>query len=329
MQTKYGFTKMTLAEFDTWIQQQRIARTLLNVQQHHTWNPNYSHFNGSNHFERQLAMKNHHVGNNGWADIGQHFTIFPDGMILTGRPLEKIPACIYGNNSHSICMEHFGNFDIGGDNMTDSQRQTIVQMTAMLLKKFNLPVNTNSILYHHWFDLSSGVRNNGTRNNKSCPGTNFFGGNKVENAIAGFLPLVQQALGNRPVQAPVANINKYVIVTASRLNIRQQPTGSAPLATDRDAAQMGAVLRINGESNGWLKISNSQAHWVYGKYTTEVLRATVNANVLRVRSGPGVGYSIIGTLPKSEEVFLVDIKNGWCKIGMEEKWVSKDFLQAI
>jgi len=329
MQTKYGFTKMTIAEFDTWIQQQRIARTIFNVQQHHTWNPNYSHFNGSNHFERQLAMKNHHVGNNGWSDIGQHFTVFPDGTILTGRPLERIPACIYGNNSQSVCLEHFGNFDTGGDTMTLEQSQTIVQMTAMLLKKFNLPVNTFSILYHHWFDLSTGVRNNGTRNNKSCPGSNFFGGNKVEDASNSFLPLVRQAMVNTPVTAPVANIKKYVIVTASRLNIRRLPIGRATLAADRDSVQMGAVLRIYAESNGWLKISNSQQHWVYGKYTQEVLRATINANILMVRSGPGIDYSIIGTLPKSEEVFLTDIKNGWCKIGLEEKWVSKTFLQGI
>lgn len=32
LQSKYGFTKMTLAEFDTWIQQQPIARTVFNVQ---------------------------------------------------------------------------------------------------------------------------------------------------------------------------------------------------------------------------------------------------------------------------------------------------------
>src|SRR5690554_7516062 len=28
--------------------------------------------------ERQKAMKDHHINANGWADIGQHFTIFPD-----------------------------------------------------------------------------------------------------------------------------------------------------------------------------------------------------------------------------------------------------------
>jgi len=326
MQTKYGFTKMTIAEFEVWIQQQRIARTILNVQQHHTWNPNYSHFSGTNHFERQLAMKNHHVGNNGWADIGQHFTVFPDGTILTGRPLEKIPACIYGNNSHSVCIEHFGNFDTGGDTMCSAQRQTIIKMTASLLTKFNLPANPFGIIYHHWFDLSTGERNNGTRNNKSCPGSNFFGGNKVSDAITHFFPLVKQEMGGMPTSPPSPSINKYVMITASRLNIRTLPTGTASLASDRDPAQRGTILRIYGEDNGWLKISNSQQHWVYGKFTQQVMRATINANVLRVRSGPNTSFSTVGTLPKSEEVFVVAETNGWCKIGLEEKWVSKTFL---
>ena len=33
---------------------------------------------------------------NQWADIGQHFAIFPDGEIVTGRSMETSPACIRG-----------------------------------------------------------------------------------------------------------------------------------------------------------------------------------------------------------------------------------------
>jgi hypothetical protein len=44
MESKYGFVKMTIAEFGSWILSQRIARTILTVQQHHTWSPNYTHF---------------------------------------------------------------------------------------------------------------------------------------------------------------------------------------------------------------------------------------------------------------------------------------------
>ncbi|MFN3639697.1 MAG: hypothetical protein ACK4UK_02160, partial [Flavobacterium sp.] len=82
METRFGFVKMTLQEFEIWLFQQRVGRTILKVQQHHTYIPSYIHFNGSNHFERQRAMKNHHVHHNGWRDIGQHFTTFPDGTIM-------------------------------------------------------------------------------------------------------------------------------------------------------------------------------------------------------------------------------------------------------
>ena len=326
METKNGFLKMTIAEFITWIQSQRIARTIITIQQHHTWSPDYSHFNGRNRFERQLAMKNHHVRNNGWSDIGQHFTSFPDGTIVTGRSLESTPACIFGANRDSICIEHLGNFDKDGDTMTNEHRQAIVQMTAALCDKFRLPVNTFSIIYHHWFELSSGKRNNGTGGNKSCPGTGFFGGNKVNDCIANFLPLVAQAIPVTHTITSPPGIEKYVVVTVNTLNVRTAARGSASKAPDREAAQLGAILRIYEEQNGWLKISNSQSHWVYGRYTTDVKRATVNANVLRVRSGPGTEYASVDNLMKSEEVFISKETNGWCKMSLEEKWLSKSFL---
>ncbi|WP_339701692.1 SH3 domain-containing protein [Algoriphagus aquimarinus] len=62
------------------------------------------------------------------------------------------------------------------------------------------------------------------------------------------------------------------------------------------------------------------------EYTTDVQRATVNANVLRVRSGPGTEYAIVDNLMKSEEIFISTIKGEWCKISLEEKWLSKNFL---
>lgn len=326
MESNYGFVKMTSAEFVSWIQSQRIARTILTVQQHHTWSPDYTHFNGNNHFERQLAMRNHHVRNNGWSDIGQHFTSFPDGTIVTGRSLEATPACIYGANRDSICIEHLGNFDIDGDTMTNEHRLAIIQMTAALCDKFRLPVSTFSIIYHHWFELSTGKRNNGTGGNKSCPGTNFFGGNKVADCTTNFLPLVQQQMQGTSIPSLPVGIDKYVAVTANSLNVRTAPKGSASKAPDREAAQLGAILRVYGESSGWLKISNSQSHWVYGKFTTDVQRASVNANVLRVRSGPGTEFSIVDNLMKSEEVFISTIKGDWAKFGLEEKWLSKSFL---
>ena len=193
MTKKFGLVKWSIGEFEEWLNSFHLARTVFVIQQHHTFSPSYAHFNGSNHFELQQGMKNYHVSHNGWSDIGQHFSTFPDGTILSGRSLEQSPVCIKGQNTNSICLEHLGNFDSGKDVMLAEQRETIIQMTAILCRRFNIPVNTQSIVYHHWFNLSTGQRNDGSSNNKSCPGTNFFGGNKVIDCSTNFLPLILQA----------------------------------------------------------------------------------------------------------------------------------------
>ncbi|MEM7036556.1 MAG: peptidoglycan recognition family protein, partial [Bacteroidota bacterium] len=287
MEQKYGFTKLTLAEFKTWLKDLKVARTVLYVQQHHTSAPNYSHFNGENHFEKQRGMKNYHVHQRGWSDIGQHFTTFPDGTIVTGRSMERSPACIYGANAHSVCIEHLGNFDSGKDDMTDEHKKTAAGMTAALCERFNVPVNTDKIIYHHWYNLSTGARNNGTGGNKTCPGTNFFGGNKVADCQNNFLPLVREAL-NPGTNDGNTKPTKYVSVTADFLNIRTNPGASNPKVEGREPALLGSVLRIYEEKDGWLRISSSSSHWVSGKHTKDVRRAIVRVGSLNVGNSDDV-----------------------------------------
>jgi hypothetical protein len=325
MTSKFGFTKMDISEFETWISNLRVARTILHIQEHHTWSPSYINFKGNNHFDLQQGMKSYHVSHNGWMDIGQHFTTFPDGTILTGRSLESTPACILGFNTNAICIENLGDFDIGKDAMTVEHKNTIVRITAALCKKFGIAVNSDKVVYHHWFNLTTGVRNNGTGNNKSCPGTNFFGGNKVENCNQNFLPLVTAALNGAAPQ-PAQNIIKYVAVTADSLNIREDANAQSKKVTGVEPATLGAILRVYGEKNGWYKISASQQNWVNGSFTKDVTRATVNATTLNVRSGPGTNFPKVSALTKNQEVFIVEESNGWCKISSDNKWVKKEFL---
>jgi SH3-like domain-containing protein len=327
MAKKYGFVKWSIGKFEDWINSLQLARTVIVIQQHHTFSPSYAHFKGSNHFELQQGMKNYHVNHNGWSDIGQHFTTFPDGTILSGRSLEKSPTCISGQNANGICLEHLGNFDSGKDSMTADQRDTIIRMTAVLCRRFNLPVNTQSIVYHHWFDLSTEQRNDGAGNNKTCPGTNFFGGNKVIDCTTHFLPLVSQALPFSIQNMP--ELLKYVGVTASKLNIRTRPGQSADKVMGLDSATIGSVLRVYNEENGWYKISKAQELWVDGKYTMNVSRAVVSVDKLHVRNGPGTSYERVGTLTKGREIFIVQEDNNWCRINMDQKWVSKDHLEFI
>lgn len=329
METKYGFKKMDVPGFEHWFQHHKIARTILKIQMHHTYIPSYEHFDGSNHFQLQKSMRDHHVHRNGWSDIGQHFSIFPDGVILTGRSLEFSPACIYQNNQDSICIENIGHFDKGKDQMHEDQKQSIVKITGLLCKKFDLPVNTDSIIYHHWFRLDNGHRNNGAGGNKSCPGTDFFGGNKVEDCEQNFIPLVKLSMDGAEPTPPQSLLQKYVMVTAFRLNVRTSPSSRSNLAPDRDPVRMGSVLRVYDEHKSWLKISSSQNHWVYGRYTKDVERYKVSATTLNVRSGPGIVYSQVGQVYKNEQLFIVEEQGNWAKVAMDNRWVSKSYLMAF
>ncbi len=327
MEKKNGFTLMTIDEFEQWIKTQQVARTVLTLQQHHTFAPSYSNFKGTNHFSMLVGMKNYHVNHNGWADIGQHFTTFPDGKIATGRSLESSPACIKGRNENALCIENVGNFDPGGDVMSAAQRDTVVRSAAAIARRFGIPVNVDKIVYHHWFDLNTGARTNGNSGVvKTCPGANFFGGNKVEAAEQNFLPLVRQALGGNFGQQ-LAGMLKFGYVTADTLNIRSGPATSFKQI---NTTMLGAILRIYKVQNGWYKISKSKEEWVSGKLVADVTRAVVvDTEDLNVRSGPGTTFSVVGAYQRGEEVFIFEEEGTWARIGLDERWVSRKFLKVV
>ncbi len=186
------FELFEIPEFIEWIDNKVVKRSITIIQNHHTYSPSYKHFKGSNHQALLKGMEAYHINNNGWSAIAQNFTTFPDGKIAVCRDIEKIPAGIKGANKNGICIEHIGNFDTGNDEMTAQQKETIIAINAILCRKFNLEISTGNIVYHHWYDLITGKRMNGEGVTKSCPGTAFFGGNKVSDAEASFTPLVKE-----------------------------------------------------------------------------------------------------------------------------------------
>lgn len=192
-ETKDQFILMDRAEFAKWLNEQNIKREVVRIQNHHTWKPRYENFDGSNHFKLLKGMKRSHL-KRGFSDIAQNITTFPDGTIAICRPLSKIPAGIKGANTGGICIEHIGNFDKGGDKMSAKHKTTILKMNALLLQKFKLKANDTSLVYHHWYDLNTGKRKNGEGSTKSCPGTNFFGGNTVKDAKENFIPKIAAEL---------------------------------------------------------------------------------------------------------------------------------------
>lgn len=186
------FKIFDIAEFKKYISNIKISRKIKFIQLHHTYSPSYKHFDGKNHQALQNNMRDYHINFNGWADIGQNLTIFPDGVILLGRELNISPAGIKGANSNGICIECLGSFDKGGDTMTEAQKNSIVGVVKILLDQFNLKAE-DAVTYHAWW--SSDGRNLGDyfKNDsaKTCPGTNFFGGNTLTAYEKNLMPLIK------------------------------------------------------------------------------------------------------------------------------------------
>jgi hypothetical protein len=79
-------------------------------------------------------MKDYHLSI-GWSDIGQNLTLFPDGVWLLGRDFDSTPASILGWNTGALAVEMVGNFDVGGDAMTQAQKDAIYEMTEFVVEQ--------------------------------------------------------------------------------------------------------------------------------------------------------------------------------------------------
>lgn len=133
---------------------------------HHTWKPAHSSFKGNNHVAMQQSMKDYHTKTNGWSDIGQHLTLFPDGKWLTGRPFGTAPTSISGWNTGALAVEMIGNFDIPGtgefnslgyDLLQGKQKEGLLKLIKYFIDKYG----ESSIKFHR----------EGPGVTKTCPGT--------------------------------------------------------------------------------------------------------------------------------------------------------------
>lgn len=265
-----NFSILTLPEFNNWVSLQYVSRLIKQIQNHHTFLPGYGQFKGGNHLKMMQSMEAFHL-ERGFAEIAQQFTTFPDGKIGIGRNMNTIPAGIKGANQTGICIEHVGNFNDGGDEMTQEHKNTIIGINAILCNKFGLKPSTNSIIYHHWYDLNTAQRTNGTGSTKTCPGTNFFGGNKVEDCEKNFIPLVENALQVNQVSSAQYKMVGYV--TVPKLNVRAMPTPNSEIV---DKISQGILIRIFEESNGWYKIAATSNRWVKAEYISEENPSNLN-----------------------------------------------------
>ncbi|MGA5688327.1 peptidoglycan recognition protein family protein [Cytobacillus pseudoceanisediminis] len=122
--------------------------------------------------------------------MGRPFDIAPEGSfgLQNKEAMHKIEA-------DAIAIENLGNFD--DNHMTAEQKETIVTVTALLMLKYGMAPSIDSITYHHWWDINSGERVLDSSHGhavKTCPGTEFFGGNSTASAKNNFYPLVRKKM---------------------------------------------------------------------------------------------------------------------------------------
>ena len=280
MKTAYGFTRFdTDDEFKNWLKNKSVTRTVNKLQIHHTGSPSYSNFfksNGTHEDElvRQNNMKSFHVNSRGMRDIAQHFTVFPNGKIVTGRSLNSNPAGITGWNTGAICVEIYGNFDKGQDTMATVQKNAVIMLYGELCKKFKLTPSTNTIRCHAWF--TSGGTYLGdyypAKSRKSCPGTAFMGFGNSKSAIANiFIPLVKKYISGGSASTSTSNsassLGVYKVIV-DELNVRQGPGTSYPITT---VVHKDDAFTITQMSGSWGKLK-SGAGWMNcsSKYCTKV-----------------------------------------------------------
>ena len=208
MKTQNRFTLLeTEKEFKEWLDKQHPTRKINKLQVHHMALPDYSTWNGTDkrvygdnrELGRTLALDSY--GKKTWNSpdgyghyIAQHFSIFPNGKVTTGRNLNSTPIGIAGWNTNAICVEIYGNFDKGCDIMTKEQKKAVIFVFALLAEKFGIPRISTYIRPHAWFTSSGNYLGDYVKgkSRKTCPGTNFMGfGNSRKAFENNFYPLLK------------------------------------------------------------------------------------------------------------------------------------------
>ena len=283
MKTSNGFTLFEkTSEIGPWLKKQTVTRKVTKLQVHHMGLPSYSTWEKTDkkvfnnpYFGRTESLDSY--GKKTWNSksangkyIAQHFNVFPDGKITTGRSLNSNPIGITGWNTNAICVEIYGNFDKGQDTMTVAQKEAVIALFGELCKRFSITPGADTIRYHAWFtsggtylgDYKSG------QSRKTCPGTNFFGGNTMAKFKANFLPSIKKYIKGETEKKEETKketkteFKQYIVrVTADTLNGRKGPGTSYDIET---RLYEGTAVTIIAEDGNWLKAK--MGYWISKSY---------------------------------------------------------------
>ncbi|WP_026594006.1 C40 family peptidase [Bacillus sp. UNC437CL72CviS29] len=127
-------------------------------------------------------------------------------------------------------------------------------------------------------------------------------------------------------------------VTADVLRVRTSPDPSSSIM---GRVYEGQTLNVISEENGWVKIShNGKTGYVSGEFVsgassnngTAVKPAngnyTVSVSSLRVRTGPSISHTVLGSVHKGQVVQVVGEVQDWLKINYagQTAYISKNYV---
>ncbi len=122
-------------------------------------------------------------------------------------------------------------------------------------------------------------------------------------------------------------------VTASALNIRSGPNTSSSVVS---CVPRGTVLLVNDTASGWYKVwYQGSEGYVRADYISFSASAdanfgtgTVKGTGVRVRSGPGTGYSILGTVNSGASMSVTGVNGNWYRVSYNgyTGYVRSDYM---
>ena len=302
MKTQNGFTLLeTEKEFKEWLDKQHPTRKITRLQVHHMGLPDYSTWNNT---DKRVYGDNRELGRTKSLDsygkvtwnspdghghyIAQHFNIFPNGKITTGRHLNSTPIGIAGWNTNAICVEIYGNFDKGQDIMTEEQKKAVIFVYALLADKFKLPKTSTYIRPHAWFtsrgtclwDYYPG------KSRKTCPGTNFMGFGNTKKAFENnFYPLLkaykygeeiktsnENKTKNKTIEDKKAYNVQARVINCTTLNVRAtRPDLNGDLGKVKFTLKKDDIVTIGYSLNGWVSVYTTQGYGFVNKKYLEII----------------------------------------------------------
>jgi len=136
---------------------------------HHSWQPTAQQWDGKRTIK---AIQRYHIIDNGWADIGYHYLIGPDGTIWAGRDPDIVGAHCGGTlrggrirefgNGGSIGICCIGNYD--AEEPSEAMVYNLCQLIVWLQREYGIH---HQYLYGHRECQKPPLA-------KTCPGKNLY-----------------------------------------------------------------------------------------------------------------------------------------------------------